>query len=515
MAAPTHSHGASQEPSLAQLLDGMLQVCKRLSIWAKDHAGSDEPLTNLACKEIHSLCSLIFLFNSQVAELGPDCKDNAQDDRPALSERILQTLTHCKKQLFVTLDLLELHGQAERHGQEGALNALYARKYIIDDAVYGGSQHHYGREESLIHLGLELKGFIAEFAQDPIGGPMTAGNAVQRFQHLEPRLTDFLSRATKHFSPRYVHNYKSLADTPYVVDAAGDVFSGSYGAVQKVNHKRSGESLAMKTFHGVYTNKQVKKILREVGILEVCNHKNIVRFVQAFRTDDNDQSIRVVMAPWAPYTLLGFLHSPDVKRKARCPWFQPNSPQSNRYIYRMMYELADAVEYLHNHEIKHKDLKPENILIHREASDRPTALITDVGVSKIYKPGASTNFKDSTYEYLAPEQHAMKESTFKSDVWQLGCCFGAILAVAERGQSGYEELQDSFIRDDADCQCSIALEYPSFKEALDAICMSSNSNTAQRKVYAIVLGMLELDPHQRPSIGLVKAALLKLPGVKN
>lgn len=200
---------------------------------------------------------------------------------------------------------------------------------------------------------------------------------MQRFQHLEPRLRDFFSRVQEQLSPRYVHNYTSLADTPYVVDPNEGTSSGSYGTVRKVNHKESGEPLAMKTFREVFYPKQMKKILREIGILEGCNHKNIVRFVQAFRTDDeDDQPVHFVMAPWAPYTLSRFLHTPDVKRKARCPWFQENSSESNRCIYQIMYGLADAVDYLHKHHIKHKDLKPDNILLYQEKSQHPTAFIS-------------------------------------------------------------------------------------------------------------------------------------------
>ncbi|KAL7941737.1 kinase-like protein [Trichoderma barbatum] len=502
MATPAYNRTATtQELTLQHMLDEMFRICNRLTDWARRHADPEVPLTDLVCNEIRSLCAAVMVLQIHVTE--PSYR---------LSENIQQILTRCKTQLFLTLDLLSFHEHAERSGDEGALNVLYARMYILEHDVYNDPQRHYGREERLVHLGLELKGHIAAVTQDDPAEPMTVGMAVQRFRRLEPRLQDFLSRVHEQFSPRYVHKYESLADAPYVLDPTGEVFSGSYGTVQKVSHKRCGDPLAMKTFHGVYSVKQVKKILKEIGILEVCSHKNIVRFVHAFRTDDDDQSIRFVMAPWAPYTLLRFLYSPDVKRKARCPWFQLNSTQSSRCIYRIMYELADAVAYLHGHGIKHKDLKPDNILLHQEESEYPTALITDVGISKIYKPGAPTNFKDSTYEYLAPEQHAMKESTFKSDVWQLGCCFASILAVAQKGQLGYEELQDSFIRDDENCQCSIALEYPSFTTTFGAICMQGNS--AQKKAYAVVVGMLELDPQLRPSIDLVKAALLKLPGAK-
>ncbi|UKZ72598.1 hypothetical protein TrVFT333_000231 [Trichoderma virens FT-333] len=503
MTTPAHNDPAAiQEPTLQHMLNAMFQKCESLTIWAENQADPEEPLTELACDQIKSLCTTAILFKTQVTEPGYGSPESTK-----------QTLVRFNTQLPLTLDLLSFHAQAERGGQVGALNALYARKYILGHNLHNDTQRHNDREDHLIHLGLELKGLVAELGQDTPTEPMTAGiAAVQRFQRLGPRLQDFFSRALDQISPRYVHSYQSLADTPYVLDPMEEVFAGSYGTVQKVNHKRGGEPLAMKTFHGVFSNKQMKKILTEIGILEVCNHKNIVRLVQAFRTDDNDHSIRFVMAPWAPYTLLRFLHSPDVKRKARCPWFQLNSPQSSCCLYRIMYELADAVYYLHSHGIKHKDLKPDNILLYQEASDYPTALITDVGVSKIYKPGAPTNFKDSTYEYLAPEQHEMIESTFKSDVWQLGCCYAAILAVANKGQSGYEELQDSFIRDDENCQCSIALEYPSFTSAFGTICMRGNS--AQKKAYAVVVGMLELDPQLRPSIDLVRAALMKLPGVK-
>ncbi|KKP04779.1 serine/threonine protein kinase [Trichoderma harzianum] len=490
------------EDVLRHTLDGVFQLCERLAVWGQKHADSGLPLTELVCNEIQSLCATSLLLRIQITGSGY-----------VPSESFQQTLVRCKTQLSETLDLLSFHKHAERGGQEGDLNVLYARRYILNQDTHNGTHHLYGRKEGLVRLGIELKEQVAALVQDKPAESMTAGVAVQRFQHLEPRLRDFFSRVQEQLNPRYVHNYTSLADTPYVVDPNEGTSSGSYGTVRKVNHKESGEPFAMKTFREVFYPKQMKKILREIGILEGCNHKNIVRFVQAFRTDDeDDQPVHFVMAPWAPYTLSLFLHSPDVKRKARCPWFQQNSSESNRCIYQIMYGLADAVDYLHKHHIKHKDLKPDNILLYQEKSHHPTALITDVGVSKIYKPGASTNFTDSTYIYLAPEQHAKKESTFKSDVWQLGCCFAEILAVANKGQSGHEELLDSFIRDDENCQCSIAFEQPSFITTLGAICKRGNS--AQKKAYAVVVGMLDLNPQDRPSIDVVKAALMKLTGVK-
>jgi len=95
-----------------------------------------------------------------------------------------------------------------------------------------------------------------------------------------------------------------------------------------------------------------------------------------------------------------------------------------------MYELADAVTYLHANQIKHKDIKPENILLYREGNVAEiTPLITDFGVSKVFSKDALTNYTDSTRSYLAPEQLHKESSTLKADIWQLGCSFAYLLAL--------------------------------------------------------------------------------------
>ncbi|KAK0752957.1 kinase-like domain-containing protein [Schizothecium vesticola] len=69
------------------------------------------------------------------------------------------------------------------------------------------------------------------------------------------------------------------------------------------------------------------------------------------------------------------------------------------------------------HKNIHKDLKPDNILLLYEGTRHITPVIADVGTSKVYILRARTNYKDSTYEYLAPEQHNMQPSTLRSDIW--------------------------------------------------------------------------------------------------
>ncbi|GAB1314509.1 Serine/threonine-protein kinase H1 [Madurella fahalii] len=321
----------------------------------------------------------------------------------------------------------------------------------------------------------------------------------------QSRIADFFSRAEKQFRPAYVHTYKTLKETPYAIDTAGKSFPGSNATVQKVNHKRTGEALAMKTFNKIFSEKEMTKIIRELGVLEVCDHKNIVQLVEAFKLQDDDQSMHLVITPWAPCTLSTFLCMSNAQRKARCPWFEPGAPESDRCISRIMSGLADGVGYLHSLPVKHKDLKPDNILLCHEGGKHVTPLITDVGVSKPYIPGARTNYKDSTYEYLAPEQHDGKASTLESDIWQLGCCFAELLAVAKAGSSAYEKLQNSFIREDGNCTCSIAGEHGHFMRALAEICTAGRATL--RRAYIITTAMLDLDPSIRPDIESIRATL--------
>jgi serine/threonine protein kinase len=270
--------------------------------------------------------------------------------------------------------------------------------------------------------------------------------------------------------------------------------------------------LAIKTFPKIFDDETTSKILREMGILEACDHKNIVRLVEAFRTEDDGHSIHLVIAPWAPCTLRDFLQMSAPVRATKCPWFCPGSPESDLVVYRIMDELADAVGYLHFKEIKHKDIKPENILLYREAAPTEIApLLADFGVSKVFSKSAGTNYTDSTRSYLAPEQLLKHSSTLKADIWQLGCCFAHLLALVGGGKQAHERLLDSYMRSgDWDCSYIIAKEHSPFLETLAEICMRGNSRL--RRVFGVVSGMLELDPLQRLDIEQVQAEFRKLPG---
>lgn len=311
--------------------------------------------------------------------------------------------------------------------------------------------------------------------------------------------------------PRYIHRYTSRSEVPYE-DADNAVIHpicGSNAVVSKVHCRRTREPFAKKSFHNVYTSSSRRMVKKELAILELCRHRNLITLVDAYEVDEEDEgAVHIVMAPWAPYTLTMFLRSTDSKRTKKCPWFAIDSPDSDKHIYRIMLEVVDAVAYLHDKSIKHKDLKPDNILLLHENTTAITPILTDVGVSKVFRNGGPTDYIGSSYVFLAPEQLKEQDSSLKADIWQLGCCLAMLLTTARGGKTALERLWTSFQYTDEDCSCNIAGEYDSFMETLRV--EFADASDEQREAYRIVTSTLARDLNTRPGIHTVRGLLKDL-----
>jgi serine/threonine-protein kinase len=93
-------------------------------------------------------------------------------------------------------------------------------------------------------------------------------------------------------------------------------------------------------------------------------------------------------------------------------------------------EVADALEYAHQHGVIHRDIKPENILL-----SSGHALVADFGIARAVNPGdgdhalTEVGMAIGTPRYMSPEQaHAERSIDGRTDVYSLAAVLYEMLA---------------------------------------------------------------------------------------
>ena len=95
-------------------------------------------------------------------------------------------------------------------------------------------------------------------------------------------------------------------------------------------------------------------------------------------------------------------------------------------------EVADALEYAHQHDIVHRDIKPENILL-----QAGQAVVSDFGIARAISEArgrvTGTGVAVGTPEYMSPEQSSGGIVDGRSDVFSLGCVLYEMLTGSSPG----------------------------------------------------------------------------------
>merc|ERR1719284_518106 len=130
-------------------------------------------------------------------------------------------------------------------------------------------------------------------------------------------------------------------------DVQGVVGEGAYGVVLRCKNKDSGETVAIKKFKESEEDEVVRKTtLREVKILRMLKHENIVQLKEAFRRKGK----LYLVFEFVEKSLLDILEA------------NPNGMETDS-VRILTFQLTRAVEYCHRHDVVHRDIKPENLLI--------------------------------------------------------------------------------------------------------------------------------------------------------
>lgn len=188
---------------------------------------------------------------------------------------------------------------------------------------------------------------------------------------------------------------------------------GAYGVVHAAYHRGSGERFAIKIinksrYYVSNVNNRNLNIMQEVQVLKSVRHKSITRFKGFVQTR---KYIYLVMEYVGGGELLDRIQSKGC-------YSEKNAAQ-------LLYNLLEAVSYLHGRGIVHRDLKPENILLTSTDSDTDIKL-TDFGVAKVVGDEGLQTFC-GTPLYFAPEVLERKHTVAGAgrygkavDMWSLG-----------------------------------------------------------------------------------------------
>lgn len=150
--------------------------------------------------------------------------------------------------------------------------------------------------------------------------------------------------------------------------------SGSYAKVVLYRSSIDGKHYAIKAFHKSHLLKQrvapsetaMTDVLREVQIMKIVSHPNIVNLIEVIDDPDTDHF----------YMVLEY-----VEGKWDCEGSGPPGGLGEAISRKYLRDIVSGLMYLHSHNIVHMDIKPQNLLVSRNG----TVKIADFSVSQVFE----------------------------------------------------------------------------------------------------------------------------------
>lgn len=166
-----------------------------------------------------------------------------------------------------------------------------------------------------------------------------------------------------------------------------------------------------------------KRIRREIAILNLLQHENIVKLLDVIiDPSSNTPSLVFERINHTDFrTLFPKLNSHDIKFYLHC--------------------ILKGLEHAHSKNIMHRDIKPHNIIIDHKLKKLK---IIDWGLSEVYSENVEYSVRVSTRYYKAPELLLDYQCyDYSGDLWSLGCLFAGLIFKKEpffHGNDNFDQL---------------------------------------------------------------------------
>ncbi|XP_057676809.1 serine/threonine-protein kinase DCLK1-like isoform X2 [Corythoichthys intestinalis] len=176
---------------------------------------------------------------------------------------------------------------------------------------------------------------------------------------------------------------------------------GNFAVVHECTEHSTGRHYALKIINKGKCRGKEHMIQNEVAILRRVKHPNIVLLIEEV---DTYGELYMVMELVKGGDLFDAITS------------------ANRYTEKdasgMLYNLANAIKYLHSLNIVHRDIKPENLLVYEHADGSKSLKLGDFGLATVVDGPLYTVCGTPTY--VAPEIIAETGYGLKVDIWAAG-----------------------------------------------------------------------------------------------
>jgi mitogen-activated protein kinase 1/3 len=201
-------------------------------------------------------------------------------------------------------------------------------------------------------------------------------------------------------------------EVPEYLELQRSIGFGAYGLVCSALDVRHSRRLAIKKCKSVFNDTgDCKRVLREVRLLRLMQHENILRLHSFYVASGVFQDVYIVTD----------LLDTDLSHVIRSK--QPISIDHVKYF---VYQILRGLKYIHSASVVHRDIKPQNVLVNLNCDVR----ICDFGLARGLNSITPIEMTDYvvTRWYRPPELIMMnKHYGAAVDIWSTGCVFAEMI----------------------------------------------------------------------------------------
>lgn len=206
--------------------------------------------------------------------------------------------------------------------------------------------------------------------------------------------------------------------------------SGAFGTVYKSVHESQKKLVALKVSMEDLSPVLAQRFLREADLLSKMEHPSIIKIY--------DKGIFEIQGENRIYIALEYFQAVNLYDH-----LTTYGPMPWQKLFKIFFQLLDALEYMHSQKIVHRDLKPDNVL-YSDVSE--TAKVIDLGLGKSLQPEDRKTFFTTkpnstlgTPHFMPIEQWGnVKSADERSDIYGLGATLYFLLT----GKTPFGQCKD-------------------------------------------------------------------------